>query len=117
MSTNSLSSFNVIFGQVRAFYQIKMGSQMLSLVAYTPLDKVQIVLGFPRGKWNNSLVKVANIIDIISIVAIWEAETSRNIYILRKHPGLAMLQDYECGIENDNEGIDNSKPVGEEDIQ
>lgn len=93
-----------------------MGSQMQSLVAYTPLEEVQIVLGFPRGKWNTGLVKVANTIDITSLVAVWEAETSRNIYILRKHPGLAMLQDDECGIENINDGMDNNGAGGEEDI-
>ena len=91
---------------------------MLSLVAFTPLEDVQIVLGFPRGQWNTISVKVVNVIDIISIVAIWEAdsETSRNIYILRKHPGLAMLRDDECGIENEKDGIDSNEAMEEEDI-
>ncbi len=68
------------------------------------------MLGFPCGKWNTNIVKVANVGDITSIVAVWEAdsETSRNIYILRKHPGLAMLQENECGIESDNDNIENS---------
>jgi len=42
---------------------------------------------------------VANVVDILNIVGIWTAqETSGRTYILRKHPGLAMLSKEECGI-------------------
>lgn len=87
-------------------------------MAYTPLEEVKIVLGYPRGKWNTNIVKVANISDITSIVAVWEAdsETSRNIYILRKHPGLALLQDEECGIETENDSMENSKALDDENL-
>jgi len=43
---------------------------------------------------------VANVVDILNIVGIWTApsETSGRTYILRKHPGLAMLSKEEAGI-------------------
>ena len=38
-------------------------------------------------------------VDILNIVGIWTAsETSERSYILRKHPGLAMLSTEESGI-------------------
>ncbi|KAF8972589.1 hypothetical protein BDZ97DRAFT_1752476 [Flammula alnicola] len=113
--TSPSNAFNVIFGQARAFYQLKINSQTYTLVAYTPLEQLELVLNFPRGEWNTNVVKVANIVDITSIIAIWEAETSKKIYILRKHPGLAMLHTEECGIENnelaveDGEGSDDDE--------
>lgn len=82
-------------------------------MVYTPLTKLNIILNYPRGQWDTRLKKVANIDDIISLVGIWEAEESKNVYILRKHPGLAMLQDDECGIVDDNDEIDTSGEQGE----
>ncbi len=58
-----------------------------------------------------------NASDIISLVGIWGGNNS--VWILRKHPGLAMLTPEECGIEESdggegeiNEGMEGSIQQG-----
>jgi len=68
------------------------------LVVYWPLEQVEHTLNFPRGVWNTKTPKVANVCDILSIVGIWTSETSKRTYILRKHPGLALLSMEESGL-------------------
>lgn len=54
--------------------------------------------------------------NILSIVGIWAAEASKNVYILRKHPGLKLLSPYEAGKEGDDEDIDPTlEKTGEDD--
>lgn len=76
------------------------------LAIYTPLINVQQVLRTQiRGKWESpTILKVIEASQILDIVGIWSAEASENIYVLRKHPGLAMLSAVECG--NEDEGND-----------
>lgn len=95
--------FNIVFGQVHAFYQVKNGSKSYSVVTYMPLEQLELCLNFPRGEWNAGSVRVADVVDILGLVGIWAAETSKKIYILRKHPGLAMLNTEECGIDTGKE--------------
>ncbi|KIM35111.1 hypothetical protein M413DRAFT_79735 [Hebeloma cylindrosporum] len=93
------SDFNVIFGEALAFYEVKSPAFSHALVVYWPLEKLERSLNVPRGVWNRQTPKVANVVDILNIVGIWTAsETSQRTYILRKHPGLAMLSTEECGI-------------------
>lgn len=93
------SDFNVTFGEALAFYEVKTTTSSQAVVVYWPLEKVECSLNFPRGVWNRQILKVANVVNILNIVGIWTAsETSQCSYILRKHPGLAMLSTEECGI-------------------
>lgn len=55
-----------------------------------------------RGQWIQDEIHVTDATNIIDIVAIWEAKKNQNIYILRKHPGLAILRTEECGQEFDD---------------
>jgi len=69
------------------------------VVVYWPLEELECSLNVPRGVWNRQTLKVANVVNILNIVGIWTAsETSQRSYILRKHPGLAMLSTEESGI-------------------
>ena len=69
------------------------------LVVYWKLEKLERILNIPRGVWNRHTPMVANVVDILNIVGIWTVpETSGHTYILRKHPGLAMLSKEESGI-------------------
>ncbi|KIM39633.1 hypothetical protein M413DRAFT_29330 [Hebeloma cylindrosporum] len=95
----SASDFNLTFGEALAFYQVKTMTSTHALVVYWPLEKLERSLGVPRGVWNRQTLKVADVAAILNIVGIWTAsETSGRTYILRKHPGLAMLSKEECGI-------------------
>lgn len=101
-SRTATNGHNIIFGEAHAFYQVKIASEAESrnhlLVIYTPLGQLERILNIPRGQWSTNLA-VINTADILDIVGIWVAETSKKVYILRKHPGLAMLSAEECGIE------------------
>ena len=44
----------------------------------------------------------------VDLVGIWSAEASKNIYVLRKHPGLTMLSAVECGKEDEGNDSDDS---------
>ena len=89
------------FGEALAFYEVKTQTAASShaVVVYWPLEKLERSLNVPRGVWNRQTLKVANVVNILNIVGIWTAsETSQRSYILRKHPGLAMLSTEESGI-------------------
>ena len=95
------SDSNVVyFGEALAFYAVKtLASSTHAVVVYRPLEGLEHSLNVPRGYWNRITPKVANVVDILNIVGIWTAsETSERSYILRKHPGLAMLSTEESGI-------------------
>jgi hypothetical protein len=93
------SNFNVTFGEALAFYEVKTGTSSHAVVVYWPLEELQCSLNVPRGVWNRQTLKVANVVNILNIVGIWTAsETSKHSYILRKHPGLAMLSTEESGV-------------------
>lgn len=93
------SDFNVTFGEALAFYEVKTKASSQAVVVYWPLEKVERSLNFIRGVWNRQFLKAANVVNILNIVGIWTAsETSQCSYILRKHPGLAMLSTEESGI-------------------
>ena len=68
------------------------------MVVYWPLEQVECPLNFPRGIWNTKTPKVANVVDILSVVGIWTSGISKKTYILQKHPALAMLSMEESGL-------------------
>ena len=85
------------------------------LATYTPLINVQQVLRTQiRGKWESpAILKVIEASKILDLVGIWSAEASKNIYVLRKHPGLTMLSAVECG--KGDEGNDSDDSDSDED--
>jgi hypothetical protein len=90
-----------MFGEALAFYEVKTAASLhaSAVVVYWPLEGLECSLNVPRGVWNRQTPKVMNVVDILNIVGIWTAsETSQRSYILRKHPGLAMLSTEESGI-------------------
>lgn len=50
-----------------------------------------------EGTWDEGTMLALHANDIISLVGIWVGKGP--VWILRKHPGLAMLTPEECGIE------------------
>ncbi|KAF9523629.1 hypothetical protein CPB83DRAFT_871548 [Crepidotus variabilis] len=57
----------------------------VTLAVYTPLDNV-------KSSWaTDSCLKVINVSSIRSLVGIWVGINTKEVYILRKHPGLAYL--------------------------
>ena len=58
-----------------------------------------------EGKWEDSVKETMLVLPankIISLVGIWARKKS--VWILRKHPGLAMLTPEECAIEVSEDG-------------
>jgi len=55
-----------------------------------------------EGQWQEGTMLALNASDIISLVGIWAGQNL--VWILRKHPGLAMLTPEECGIEDSDGG-------------
>ncbi|TFK38319.1 hypothetical protein BDQ12DRAFT_605726, partial [Crucibulum laeve] len=106
------------FGEALAFYEVKIIDKVHLIAVYQPLHNVIQTLGTVlRGNWSNE-IKVLNISMVVDIIGIWSpSDDAKNIYILRKHPGLAHLNEEESGK---NDGLDeleygnNGKEVEEE---
>ena len=99
VNASSTSNFNVTFGEALAFYYVKTTASSHAMVVYWPLENLESSLNVPRGIWNRQTPKVENVVNILNIVGIWTAsESSKCSYVLRKHPGLAMLSMEEAGI-------------------
>ncbi|KAF8879367.1 hypothetical protein BD779DRAFT_1446976 [Infundibulicybe gibba] len=110
-NADSNQSHNLIFGEALAFYEIYLETTQL-IAVYHPLGNVKSVLGCTRGQWLPHIA-VLNVEKIIDIVGIWLAEKTGNVYILRKHPGLALLTADECGKDPElEEGEDPDDLVG-----
>ncbi|KAF8809876.1 hypothetical protein BYT27DRAFT_7077462 [Phlegmacium glaucopus] len=90
-----------IFGEALSFYQIDLGHPCI-FVIYKPLVNVKRILNCLEGQWQEGTMLALNANDIISLVGIWAGKNS--VWILRKHPGLAMLTPEECGIEDSDGG-------------
>ena len=105
-------SKKILFGEALAFYEL-LGEQRQLLVICWPLEDLTNRLGALNGSWSSSIV-VLDAKHITDKVAIWKMETvGSKIWILRKHPGLAMLGSEELrGIEEDDE--DNANDSDEE---
>ena len=92
-----------IFGEALAFYQIDL-DQPCIFVIYKPLVKVKLTLNCLKGEWEEGTMLALHASDITSLVGIWAGENS--VWILRKHPGLAILTPEECAIEVSKGGED-----------
>ena len=84
------------FGEALAFIEVQKTKQLL--VVYSPVINCQQVLKKWRGVWSDK-IEVLPASTIHSIVGIWPYES--RVYILRKHPGLSLLSEEECGKEQE----------------
>jgi hypothetical protein len=99
-----------IFGEALSFYKIDLDPPFIFSI-YKPLVNVRSTLNCLEGDWEEQAMLALNASDIISLVGIWAGKKS--VWILRKHPGLAMLTPEECraevsdGVEGGmNEGVE-----------
>ncbi|KAF6748073.1 hypothetical protein DFP72DRAFT_820943 [Ephemerocybe angulata] len=92
------------FAEALAFYSLSFTGHEKMVVVYKPLEEVNSPLRTViRGKWPSAEDKpfAIEVSCISNLVGIWEAddkERSGNVYILRKHPGLEMLDPTQCGL-------------------
>ncbi|TEB20524.1 hypothetical protein FA13DRAFT_1757772 [Coprinellus micaceus] len=98
-----------MFGEVISFYAItNADNETVEVAVYRPLvDVCQPLKTVIQGRWPSASAKVkiaaVEVESICTVVGIWAAPQSENIYILRKHPGLLMLTPLERGIQEDTE--------------
>ena len=79
----------LIFGEALAFYEMLQRENQL-LVIYHRLINQQQIYGAWNGTWAQNL-SVLLVKSITNKIGIWQYNTSRPVWLLRKHPGLAML--------------------------
>ncbi|PPQ98490.1 hypothetical protein CVT26_013891 [Gymnopilus dilepis] len=94
----------LFFGNAHAFYRIKTATDLHCLVVFTVLQEDIEVLEFHCGKWKKDSLEVADVKEIQALVGIWKGVKTKKIYILRKHPALAMLNEEERGIDEVDDG-------------
>jgi len=82
------------FGEALAFYSVPQYN--LFLMIYYPLVDRFGVLGRWGGKWSRDMM-VMETSKLINLVGIWEYQG--RVHILRRHPGLDMMNPEECGLE------------------
>ena len=98
-----------MFGEVLSFYSItNSDNETVEVAVYRPLiDVCQPLKTVIQGRWPGASAKVKvaaiDVERIHTVVGIWAAPQSGNIYILRKHPGLLMLTPLERGVQEDTE--------------
>ena len=80
----------IIFGEALAFYQLLQEDNKL-LVVFHNLTNQKNVLGYQMGTWSQdiSVLPVKNITNKVGILN--RPWNQPGCWILRKHPGLAML--------------------------
>ena len=90
-----------VFGEALAFFEVIETAQLL--VVYNPLVNLTPLLGIWRGTWSND-IKVLPVNQIFDVIGIWSHQ--RNVYPLRKHAALSLLnpEESEVAAEVDNEG-------------
>ena len=76
------------------------------LVVYYPVLRIESKYGALRGEWGTE-PQVLPLSMVSAIVGIWQREDSRNVYILRKHPGLDWLSPEERSLRE--EDLDNEE--------
>jgi hypothetical protein len=84
----------VVFGEALAFYHIVEHSE--SVVVCRPLHDLSKILNCLMGKWYND-IQVLSVSSLQSLVGIFCYHN--NVYVLRKHPGLTLLNEEEKGLE------------------
>ena len=87
-----------VFWEALAFFEVVETQQLL--VVYYAVGGCHQILRRWRGIWKKE-VDVMAVSGIHSVVGIWSGQ--KNVYILRKHPGLSLLSPEELGDSNTNE--------------
>lgn len=88
-----------IFGEAIAFYQLEIKSKDSDVyVIYKPLINIQKILSCIAGSWREGGMLALNIKEILGLVGIWKGKRELT-YILRKHPGINMLEESGFGSE------------------
>ena len=103
-----------VFGEALAFYELLQKNNEI-LVVYRCMTNQAKVLNMWRGTWSQDIcvLPVKNITDKIGI---WEMPyANAYVWILQKHPGLAMLSAAETEQGEENEVINNENMDGEGD--
>ncbi|KAH6905641.1 hypothetical protein BKA70DRAFT_1107383 [Coprinopsis sp. MPI-PUGE-AT-0042] len=93
------------FAEALAFYSVNTGEETRHIVVYMPLLKLETPLKTViRGCWppteapSPSPLFAMEVSAIQHIIGIWEAPKSPWVYVLRKHPGLDLLDPSQCGL-------------------
>ena len=94
----------VIFGEALAFYELHQKNHEF-LVVYRPLTNQTKVLNMWRGTWAQDTICVLPVSNIADKIGIWKMPHGAEAYIwiLQKHPGLAMLNAEEIDRVEENE--------------
>jgi hypothetical protein len=90
-----------VFGEALAFFEVVETHELL--VVYYAVDDCHQVLRRWRGTWKKE-VDVMPVSAIHSVIGIWSSQ--KKVYILRKHPGLALLGAEEAEKSDANEQED-----------
>ncbi|KZP10961.1 hypothetical protein FIBSPDRAFT_913714 [Athelia psychrophila] len=94
------------FGEALAFYTRALPDESQEeFVVYHPIIGLHTKHHRWQGRWS-AAVKVACVPSILAVVGIWASPQSQNIHILRKHPGLDLLSQAECGLASDEVDTD-----------
>lgn len=99
------------FGEALAFYtRSREDGAKDEFVVYCPVVELCMQHRRWQGKWpEGRAIEVARVSSILAIVGILTGPRLKDVYILRKHPGLNLLSDVECGLtsgEVDQEVLD-----------
>lgn len=89
------------FGEALAFYTIAgvEHTEEELLVVYHPVTEVQQVLRRWQGRWSDAIC-TARVSSIQSIIGIWVGQRTNRVHILRKHPGVDLLNEMERANED-----------------
>lgn len=99
MNTPSTQRSIMIYGEALAFYSIHNAAHtMQSYAVFKPLTGINHPLDLVRGTWSDR-IECVEVKDIVDIVGIWEGVTTKQTYILRKHPAISFLQPIELGVD------------------
>lgn len=101
-----------VFGEALAFYSREPPNGD-EFVVYLPLVEQRMQYRRWQGKWGKT-VEVARTSSIVALVGIWVGPSSQDVFILRKHPGLDLLNEAERGLtsgeasEEDSQGLNDT---------
>ena len=90
-----------VFGEALAFFEVVETHELL--VVYYAVGDCHQILRRWRGTWKKE-VDVMPVSAIHSVIGIWSSQ--KKVYILRKHPGLALLSAEEAEKSDANEQED-----------
>lgn len=114
---DSSGDTNPLFGEALAFYTVSgmLGDQTEIMVVYRPIVNVHQVLRQWQGIWGAQIV-TARVSSIQAIVGIWTGVRTKQIHIIRKHPGLNLLSNIERGNETEEPNREGTEHLDDREI-